>query len=74
MGVFAWFRSKASGRSTDEGRAAAVPVGETGKAAAAESGASEDASRAAGSDDVEIPKQQSAGEAADSGPGEGASS
>ncbi|MEV7611363.1 gliding motility protein [Streptomyces sp. NPDC089799] len=68
MGVFSRFRR----RKGEDG----VPAGEAAPAAetdgAAESAAAEPAGEAAAAEGVEIPKQQSAAEAADSGTGEGA--
>ncbi|RSS74789.1 hypothetical protein [Streptomyces sp. WAC06614] len=79
MGVFSRFRRRKSEESTEETAAAVAPDGpeaeaDVAEAAVADTATADDA--AAGETDapggVEIPKQQSAGEAADSEAGEGA--
>ncbi|MER5968745.1 gliding motility protein [Streptomyces sp. NPDC002055] len=69
MGVFSRFRRRSSAASTDEAAAAPLTTESTEPAVDAEA-ASEESPKT--TDGVEIPKQQSAEEAADSEAGEGA--
>ncbi|RKN06815.1 hypothetical protein [Streptomyces radicis] len=74
MGVFAWFRGRGKGTSEPAaccaGAAAAAATEE--KAAAAQPSGTAEGGEGEGADEVGIPKQTAAPEAADSGAGEGA--
>ncbi|MEW2484766.1 hypothetical protein [Streptomyces sp. NPDC048411] len=76
MGVFSWFRRSSSGAVETSAEEAAAPADEASEVAASASGATVDESVTStgseSSEGVEIPKQQSADEAADNAAGDNA--
>ncbi|MFI6057889.1 hypothetical protein [Streptomyces sp. NPDC051286] len=76
MGVFSWFRRSSSGAVETSAEEAAAPRDEASEVAASAPGATVDESVTStgseSSEGVEIPKQQSADEAADNAAGDNA--